>query len=365
MIKEGKFGPQEAIWLITITIVAKVLYTSPSTVSSLVGTAQWYMTLISVSVAAVGFSFLYLLLKQFQGKDIIEIFEITFGRLLGSIFSGLLALFMVNIAAIRMREFTEVIKVYTLPLTPPTLIIFLFIGTIAVLNLLGLEVIARFSKLFAYTIVTGFIIVLILGQQNYSIHRVLPILGYGIDRTVYHGIIRSSVYGEVIMIAVFAGSLQGVNHIKKVGYTSLVMSAFFISITSLAYTLTFPYYVAMELTSPMYEMTTLIDYGRFLQRVEPIILFILSISSLISVSAVFYTFVSIYCKIFRIQDTKPVILAGAIIVFTLSMSDKSISEVTFKSVQSIRDYGGAVFYIPPLIALIAAKLRKKGGTNDA
>ena len=365
MIKEGKFGPQEAIWLTTIAIASKVFYTSPATISNLVGTAGWYMTLISASVAAIGFTFIYLLLKRFPGKDIIEIFEITLGRFWGFIFSALLALHMVSIAAVRTREFSEVLKVYILPLTPITFVLILFIGAVVVLNTLGLETLARFSKLTAYTMAVGFFIVLALGQQNYSIHRLFPILGYGLGKTILHGVIRSSVYGEVIILAVFAPSLQGIEHIKKAGYTSLALSGFFISIALLAFILTFPYYVAMEVTSPMYEMITLIDYGRFLQRVDPIFLFIMAISSIISVSAVFCAFVSIYCKMFRIQDIKPVIWAASIITFALAMSQKSISDVTFGSVQYLRNYGGLVFFIPPLISLIAAKLRKKGGAKGA
>lgn len=365
MIKEGKFGPHEAIWLTTIAIAAKVFYTSPAILSSIVGTTGWYMTLISASIAAIGFTFICLLLKRFPGKGIIEIFEITMGRLFGFVFSALLAMFMISIAAIRTREFSDVLKVYILPLTPVTFILILFIGTVAILNILGLETIARLSKLIAYAMMAGFLIVIALGQQNYNFHYIFPIFGYGIGKAIFHGVIRSSVYGEVITLAIFAPSLQGIKYIKKVGYTSLALSGVFISIALLAFILTFPYYVAMEVTSPMYEMATLIDYGRFLQRVDPIFLFIMSISSLISVSAVFYAFVSIYCKMFRIDDTKPVILAASIITYAIAISQKSISDVTFGSVQGLRDYGGFVIFIPPLISLIAAKLRKKGETKDA
>lgn len=365
MIKEGKFGPQEAIWLTTIAISAKVFYTSPATISGIVGTTGWYMTLISVSVATIGFTYIYMLLKRFPGKDLIEIFEITMGRLFGFIFSALLAMLMISIAAIRTREFSDVLKVYVLPLTSMSFILILFIGTVTILNILGLETIARLSKLIAYAMVTGFFIVIVLGQQNYNFHYIYPIFGYGIGKTVFHGVIRNSVYGEIIILAIFAPSLQGIKYIKKAGYTSLALSGFFISIAVLAFILTFPYYVAMEVTSPMYELATLIDYGRFLQRVDPIFLFTMSISSIISVSAVFYAFVSIYCKMFRIQDTKPVILAASIITYAIAISQKSISDVTFGSVQSLRDYGGFIIFIPPLISLIAAKLRKKGETKDA
>src|SRR5659263_658599 len=86
LIKEGKFGPQEAISLITITIVTGGVFTGPSRRASYVGAATWYKTLISAATAALGFTFVYLLLKHFAGKHIVEIFEITLGRFLGFIF---------------------------------------------------------------------------------------------------------------------------------------------------------------------------------------------------------------------------------------------------------------------------------------
>jgi spore germination protein (amino acid permease) len=364
VIKEGKFGPQEAICLIIIAIIAKVFYTSPAIVSSIVGTAGWYMTLISVSVAAIGFTFIYLLLKRFPGKDIIEIFEITMGRLLGFIFSALLAILMISIAAIRIREFSDVLKVYILPLTPMTFILILFIGAVATLNILGLETIARLSKLIAYATMTGFLIVIILGQQNYNFNYIFPLLGNGMGKTILHGVIRSSVYGEVIALAIFAPSLQGIKYIKKAGYTSLALSGLFTSTALLAFILTFPYYVAMEITSPMYEMATLIDYGRYLQRVDPIFLFIMTTTSIISASVVTYAFVSIYCKMFRMQDSKPVILGASIFSFAIALSQKNISVLTFESVQGLRNYSGIIFFIPPIISLIAAMLRKKGETKN-
>ncbi|MGE5678928.1 MAG: GerAB/ArcD/ProY family transporter [Pseudomonadota bacterium] len=360
MIAEGKFGTNEAVWFITIAIVAKVFYTSPAIVTGLVGTAGWYMTLISASVAVIGFTFIYLLLRRFPDKGLVEIYEIALGRIGGFVFSSMLAILLIYIAAIRTREFSEVLKVYILPLTPLTYILILFLGTVALLNLLGLETLARLSKLTGYTMVAGFIIVILLGQQNYSFYRLFPILGYGIGKTLYNGIIRSSVYGEVICLAVFAPSLQGIKHIKKVGYTSLAFSGAFISLALLAFIMTFPYYAAIEVTSPMYEMITLIDYGRFLQRVDPIFVFIMGISSLLSVSAVVCAFISIYCKMFRIQDNKPVILPTGIIVYTMAIASKSMSQITFGNVQALRDYGSIFFYILPLIALIMAKLRKKG-----
>lgn len=360
MIDEGRFGFQEALWLTTITISSKVFYTSPGIAAGIVGNTSWYMTLISMGTAILGFTFIYFLLKLFPDKDIIYIFHDTMGNILGFIFSTFLGLYLLLLAVITVSEFTEVVKDYVFPLTPPSLIIVIVVVGVLILCVLGLETLARFAKLSAYIMLFGSILVLAMGIQNYDINRLFPILGYGAGKILITGIIRSSAYSEVIILAVFATSLQGTIFIKKAGYYSLLLSGGLISISLLAFSLTFPYYTAQEMTAPMYEMATLIDYGRFVQRVEPIFLFIWFISSFITISAVFYCFISIYCKMFKIQDIKPIAIGSSIILITVALYQTDLNVMAFQNIQSIRQYGWIPPFILPVIALLVGKIRKRG-----
>ena len=360
MIREGKFGVQEAMWLTTITISSKVFYTSPGLVVSIVGNTGWYMTLISMATAILGFTFIYLLLKRFPDKDIIAIFNDTMGGIMGFIFSGILGLYLLFVATSTISEFNEVVKVYVFPLTPSVLIIALFALGVLVLCLLGLESLARFAKLSVYAMLFGFILILLLGIHNYDINRLFPILGYGFDKILVSGVVRSSSYGEVIILAVFATSLQGVHHIKKAGYTSLIISGLSISVSLLAFNLSFPYYIGQEIVAPMYQMASLIDYGRFIQRVEPVFLFIWFLSSFIAVTGVFYCFVSIYCKMFRIQDIRLIVIGSVIILFAGAMIQSNIGVTASLNIQNIRQYGWIPPFILPLISLVIGTLRKRG-----
>jgi spore germination protein (amino acid permease) len=363
MIQEGKIGVREAVCLITIAITTRVFFTSPGLLAKNLGTTGWYMTLISALFGAVGFTFVYLLLKKYPRKDLIEVFEAVFGRYIALPFLILLAFMFVINAAIMLREFAEVMKVYVFDLTPITYIMGIFILFVAIVSILGFESIARFSSFIGIILLVAFGVVLVLSSGNYEIHRLAPILGKGLDRSIITGMLRSTVYADAIILAVMAGSMQGLSHIKKAGYLSIAISGILISISFVAFTLTFPYYAAAEITAPMYHMVSLIDYGRFFQRLEAIFLFIWNISTFVSVSINFYAGASTYCKTFRIQDTRPVIVPLAIITFALAMVPKDISEVALGYVQTIRQYGWTGFFIPPFIALIVSIFRKKGEKN--
>ncbi|NMB96236.1 MAG: GerAB/ArcD/ProY family transporter, partial [Clostridiaceae bacterium] len=307
MIKEGNLGPQEAICLITITIVTRVFFTSPSVITRFVGSAGWLMTLISATTAMIIFYLVLLLLRKWPGKNIIEIYELSTGRYIGFIFSfALFAGFLIDSAAL-LREFTEVMKVYVLPISPPSYIMGIFFAGVFVVCIFGLEAQARLARVVAPVLLVSLIVVLLLAAKNYSLHRLNPIFGYGLDRVLLRGIRRNSVYGYAIITAVIAGSLQGIEHIKKIGYTSIIISGIIISVCVLCFSLTFPYYVAQEITSPLYEMVSLVDHGRFFQRLDPLFLFTWIIATLIAVTAEVYMAASIYCRMFRIQDIKPII----------------------------------------------------------
>ncbi|MBK1812346.1 endospore germination permease [Clostridium sp. YIM B02505] len=364
MIKEGKIGVQEAITLIVIIISVKIYFVGPSMTVKALGTSTWYMTLISAATAIVGFTFIYILLKRFPDKDLVFAFEKSFGRLLGSIASIILSIMLLVNGAVLLREFSEVSKVYVIPETPLVFHIFTQIVVITIICFLGLETIARFSKHIGYFILLSFIGTIVFNYNHFDYHNLFPLLGYGIKPTVVFGLKESSFYGEVVILGVIAQSLQGTKHLKKIGFTSLIISGCLISAAYLSSTLIFRYSQAQEVTSLMYTMTRVIQLGFFFNRLDPIFIFSWSIGTLISVSTLFYTFLSTYCKAFRIQDMRPLIIPSAIILFALSMIPNNLMNL-MSFITILRQYGWVVFFALPFAALIIDIIRKKKVIKNA
>lgn len=363
MIKEGKIGVQEAICLITITMGNQIFFTAPTIVTQNVGTAGWYMTFISAVIASISFTFIYLLLKRFPGKDIIEVYSITFGNKLGFFISFTYAVSCLVAPSILLREFSEVLKVFILPLTPISIILGAVIIAAVVAAYLGLESIARISKIVAYIFLVGYISVLLLARNEYNFSNLFPFLGYGIGTTVIEGITRSSVFSEIILIAILAGSLQGIKHVKKIGYISIILSCLIISGGLFCLTLVFPYPVLQEMTSPIYTLARVVKYGVFVQRMDPLFIFLWNITTIISISALFYTSVRIFCQIFRLEDKRPIIMPLGVIVFSMTMTIVDITDVIGFYIELLRYYALGLFYIVPAIALITAIIRKKKGAE--
>ncbi len=365
MIKEGKFGVQEAVSLLVITSVAKVFYTSPAMVMKVAGTAGWYMTLVSAMVAGIGFIPLWFLLKRFPNKNIMDIYDIVLGRIGGFIFSLVLFLLILATLTANIREYTEVLVVYIFPLSPPQYLITLLFVVIILAAYLGLETIARLSKLFGGILLLGLMAVLLLTMQNYDINHLFPFYGYGVKAILSNGFLRSSAYGDLIIISIIVKSLQGISHVKKAGSLSLIITAAIIPIVILAFSLSFPYDTGREVTAPMYLMTTLINYGPFFQRLESIFLYIWNISLMISSSALFYMLLMVYSHMFNIKDKRPMIVPLAIILFSLTLMVENISRLITVYLQLLRTYGWVFFFLPPTFALLIAIIKGKKGDAES
>ncbi len=364
MIKEGNFGYHEAISLMVITIATKNFFTGPAVLVGVVGTSGWYMTIISALVAAFAFMFLYLLLKRFPNKNLMEITDLVLGKWVGAFISLILGGFLIFVAGINMRDFVEILKVYVLPASPPSFIMILFVICVIIFSFMGLETIARYAKFIIYILGAGYVLVIILSSQNFVPRQIFPILGYGLDKTIVNGILRCSVYGEIVLIGVIAKSLQGHKEVKRIGYSSLLISGIIASVSLLSFTLVFPYTVGQELTAPMYDMASLIDYGGFMQRLEPIFLFLWNFGTFVEVSIFFYAAIMIFCHVFKISDKRPIILPMATILFTISLIPSGISEVTFGFSQVYRVWGWVIYFVPWIIILIVAVIRKKKGESQ-
>lgn len=365
MIKEGNFGPSEAIVLITTSICIKVFFSSPAILVNYTGTSAWYAETLSGLVALIFFGFICKLYKRFPGCDLVDIYKESLGKILGCGLAFIFAVYLFFVAETSLCELYQILRVYVYPLSPNWYLSGLFVVSLYIVCLLGLESLARVAKLLVYFMLVGVILILVFSYGNYNVNNLYPILGYGIGETLKHGVLRSSIFGEVLLLLVFARSLQGYKFVKREGIISIIISTILVSLVVLSFLMSYPYYRLREITAPMYELTTLISFGRFFGRVESGFLLIWIIGTLISVSLVFYAFIWLYCKLFNISDKKPVVLSGCIILFLLSLMQKDIVTVITRNISYLRTYGSIPFFIFPLLALIVASIRgKRGKPNE-
>lgn len=363
MIREGKFGLYETVCLTTIIILSKIFYTSISVIIKSMGTAAWYGTLFSSAVSLVLFLFLYLLMKRFPGKNIMDIFDIVLGKFIGKAISLLFSAYILFYAGSSLREFLEMIKAYNLPYTQPSLILSAFIIVAILIVYFGLEGAARVSAIFFIPIIAGLIIILILAAPYYNFDNLKPFGGYGIANTLGIGFLRSSAYDEVFLLAIIINSIHGLKNFKRAGVVSLIISGVLIALSVLFNIAAFEYTGASENTSATFQLARIIYFNRFFQRMESIFLFTWVITSLITVSVSLLISMTVYCKTLKIENHRPIILPFAFLLFMVAIYPENFAQVTEINISIMRQYSLIFVYGIPLIALFISLLRGKKGGN--
>lgn len=358
---EGSIGTFEAVCMVTIVIITKIFYSSVSVVVANTGTAAWYSTIIACLTGMFFFFLIYLLMKRFPGYNIAEIFETVVGKVLGKILTLIFSMYFIFYIGSVAREFIEMIKVYNLPYTPPSLIMAVFLIVTAILVYYGFEVLARVSVLCFFPFLLGLFLILVLSYKNYDIHMVAPYLGYGITNTLKFAFMRSSTYNEFFILAVVINSLHGVKAYKKAGIVSLVISGICFTSSFLCYLLVFGYNMGKENVSGLFELTRSIAINRFIERLEPIFLFVWVFLSVISVSIVLYIAISLYCKAFKISRHRPLILPFIFLTFMVALIPRNVVELIKINITIIRTYSLFLIYFVPILVLIIALIRGKKG----
>ncbi len=366
MNSEGKIGTYEAICFTSLVMINKIFFTSVGGIVYQTGTAAWYATLISCLTTLMFFAFIYLLLKRFPGKDILQIYEAVLGKLFGKIVALVICSFVIFNAGSTLREFVEMIKVYNLPYTPTSMIIITFLSVSMIIGYFGLQTLARVCALCFLPAIIALTVILLLAAPEYDPNLLKPYGGYGLITSMGHGFMRSSAYFEFILLGFAVNAIGGYKFYKKIGISSIVITGAVFSISLLCYLMTFGYAVGSENISGIFELSRSIYFNRFIERVESIFLFAWVISSVISTTASYYFGLLIYSKVFTIKDHKPLLIPFAILVFIIAILPESMQVVSQVNITFLRQYSLFIIYVPAIIVLLIAVIfRKKGRVENA
>lgn len=361
-MKEGRFGFLEGLSLTIIVLVSKVFYTSPMMLIKELGTAAWLGTLVSCWTSGAFFLLLYLLMKRFPGQDLFQIFELVAGKVAGRAFILLFSLYFLYYTAISIREFTSILKAYSFPYTPVSMIVIPMMLVMTAMVYVGLEGIARVAYVFVYPIFGGLFLILILAYPFYHWEYLQPLRGYGLGTTVVTGFLRASAYDEIIILAVIINSIQGLKTFRKAGVSALVISGITISLCTACILAAFQFTAGGEHLSGMFQLSRVIYFSRFIQRIEAVFLFLWVFSAVITVSAAFYIAVKAYCRVFLINNRRPLLLSFLFLSGAVTFLPNNLSEILQLHVQIARQYSFLLIYmVPAAMLLLDAVLKRRGG----
>lgn len=357
--KTTYIGTWELASIVVAMSCTQIFLNLPRIVSETAGTAGWIVMIYVSVVCLVLITIFFSLYKNFWGKDLMDIAE-TFSGKAGRIVTGIIyAGFLMMFVSVVLREFSENMKIITLSLSPISYVTFFFTAGIIIAAYSGLEPIARVTAIAAPIITVGFFIIIFASTQNMDMSHIMPVFGFGISNIFINGFSRLSIYSTIILIFFLAPYIKTYKSFRKASYMGVLLASSFLISICFVYLSVFQYPVSLENFLPVYQMARLINYGRFIQRIESVFLLIWVMAALLYLSFGFYLILMILRKTFNIQYYKPLILPLSILLFTLSLIPENLVSAIRIDSDYLTTYGWIIAFGFTGIILITANIKKK------
>ncbi len=357
------FGKWETTAILMNAISLKIFLNFPRRMVEVSGTAGWLLAIYVSLIAFAALAIILKLYKKFKGMDLLDIAHFTGGSTLkiitGLLFFGLL--FFLNI--VTLREFAEDIKVIALTMSPLSFVMGFFLICIIVGAYAGIETIARLQAIAVPVIVAAFVLILIGNIPNLDLYNLFPIMGSGANKLFFEGFNKIAVFSELVLLFFIVPHIPDMKTMKSASMTAVISSSIFLISSVIVYLGAFPYPTALENYMPIYQLSRLIEFGMFFQRVEPVFVIVWVASALLFLSTIFSISIQIFCNIFGIKDYKPMILPFGVILFTATFIPPSISATIKMDTIFVHTYSWVLTFVYVILLLAIAGIKKKANTN--
>lgn len=358
MTKEGSFGPAEAIILLAISNIARMFLPYPRLLNEIGASAAWMTLLGGLVVALVGFYLMYLVLKKNPGQTIVEITEDTFGPVVGMSINLVIVVFFIAVGSLFAREFSEALIIAALPRLPISIISISYLGMGVLGAYLGIETLARTSRL-AYPYIFGGILLLLLALiPQLEINNLFPVMGNGLLQVFGAGTLSTASITEIIFAGVIIQSMGGIDKFRRVGYHSMLLAFGLFIAVLLVMNLAFHWSTMAENTLPFYRMARNIYLGRFVQRVESVFIIIWSVVAFIKIAVTLYGSAVTLARALKLPDYRPLLWPLITIMFTLSLLPPDLPTTVKLDIELLRPFAIITNYLLPLLLLAVYWLRR-------
>jgi len=352
-------GPSEALAMVMIYMGAKAFLGYPRLMAYQGLNAGWLLTVLGGLTAAAFWLAVSALLARFPGKSIVEINEIILGRPLGLGLNALILVYLVFSSGVFLRQFSESVIITALPDSPLSSLAGLFLLTVLIAAYFGLESISRNSHIALPFILIGVAAVLVSLYTFWDAKELLPILGAGAGPVLVHGLLGSSAYGEVLLLAILAPFFSfGANTIRKVGLIGIgVVMLYFAAITAV-YLMVIPIPGATETLAPFYQLSRTIYVGRYYQRLESVFVLFWTYTAFLQLAIGLIVTALAAQATLKLPYYRPLLPALAVLFLSLALTPASLMENTIIEEYQLL-YGGLFLFLVPFGVWALAALKEK------
>lgn len=358
-----KIGTLEAILVVLTVAFSHCILSLPRELVTNSKSAV-IINIIYITLIAIGLGLLITkLIKKFGSSDIIDISEYLGGKVLKNIIGIIFMLYLIISSSILLRNFCEGLGLVYFQVTDTIFIILLFIIGMCISNNFGFNVSLK-SNLFTLPIaILTFIFIFLANFKNFDPQKMFPILGDGFSNTFLTGLINLASFEGLIYLYFLPPYLKQPEKFKKITLLSILFTGILLILSVSVILFIFPAFFSTNEIMPLYSAARYISFGNFLQRLDSIIMLIWIVAFLGYLSIACKFAVSIFQKLTKANDTKPLINIFGFLILGISLIPKNLAISTFIETVVYKYLSLGIIFVLGIGILIIANLKKKAGDS--
>jgi len=327
-MQKEQITDKEAIYLLTVFVMGSSL------IIGIAGDAKndaWISGIISIIMFIPFILVFSRILSLFQGKDLFDILNIVFGKVIGKVVAIIYILYSFHLGVLVLRNFGEFCNIVAIPETPmfvPMLGLGL-VGIIAARS--GIEVIGRISTFFLPILIFILMVVQILAIPQLKMNYLKPYLGNGLI-PVLKGAYSTFTFPfaeTVVLIGVFS-SLKTKKSPYRVYFWGIMISSIIIIATTIR-NIGMLGNMLGSFYFPSYQAVSVINIGDFIQRMEVTVSIVFIFGAFIKSSICLLVVTKGIGKMFNLKDQRSIVIQTGLLMiyFAYIIYDNSMEMVNW------------------------------------
>ncbi len=357
-VSKETINDKQALIMVTIFIMGSTLIMGVGGVAK----QDMWLAIIAAIASAIPVVLMYArILSTYPGKDLYDILQIVFGKVVGKIVCILYAWFAFHLGALVLRNYGEFIKTAALPETP-MLVSMLFLGGLALWAVkAGIEVIGRWSEFFIFILIGFILIIGFLSIPLMKPQNLLPVLYEGVV-PVLHGTLAalSFPFAETVVFTLVFSSLQTRESPNKVLVYGILLGGLIVVYAALRNVMVLGANYISMLYFPSYHAVSRINVGNFLQRLEISVVVVFTIAGFVKISVCLLAACTGIAKVFSLENHRQIATPIALLMVTLAyIVYKNIMEMMEWAFKYWSSYALPFQVFLPAIILLAVEIKSR------
>ncbi|WP_187296395.1 GerAB/ArcD/ProY family transporter [Tepidibacter mesophilus] len=349
---------KQGIYLITLFIVAETFILA----RGMEAKQDFWLAIMLGMVISVPFMLMFARLHRLHPKkDLFDINEYVFGKVLGKILNFLLIYYAATNMISIMSVFNNFI-INTSLFSTPVEIIYLLLILLCIYGVkAGIEVIARWTEFFLPMIIIALLIGIILLTPKMELKNISPILNEGVKPVIEAGVLTFlfPLSETIAFVMIFTG-LKSNESFKSIYIYGLILGGSLILILVLTEVLVIGVDRSLAYYFPGHQAFTRASIGDIFERIEIITGATFVLGGFIKISVLLLAVNRGFAKIFNLDDYRFIVTPLGLLIANISYIFYDSTMYMFEWIAKFWGYFAFPFqFITPIIIYIFAEVKMK------